>query len=129
MKISKWGSRNGNRNAIYVPNRQGANSRGYMYLSRYLMENEIGRSLKKDEVVHHINNDPLDDRIENLKLMGLREHTALHNAFRRKLDYDLIKTLGELGLGYKRISRLTNYPKGSIEYALKVIRRPVALLL
>jgi len=118
-----------NRNLIYNPEHSKANRDGYIYFSRYLMENKIGRCLEEGEVVHHINNNPLDDKIENLKIMSLGEHTVLHNSSRRKLDYNLIKTLGEIGLGYKRISRLTNYPKGSIEYALKVIRRPVALLL
>jgi len=118
--------RTNNRNLMYNPKHLKANRDGYIYFSRYLMENKIRRCLKKDEVVHHINNDPLDDRIENLKLMSMGKHTALHNASHRKLDYDLIKTLGEIGLGYIWISRLTNYPKDSISYALKVIRRPVA---
>jgi len=34
----------------------------------------VGRPLNKGEVVHHINNDPLDDREQNLALLG--EHRA-----------------------------------------------------
>jgi len=46
------------------------------------MEIHIGRKLEKNEVVHHINLDRLDNRIENLKLMARGEHASYH----RKLE-------------------------------------------
>lgn len=46
---------------------------------RYIMEQHINRSLKKDKVVHHINGNPSDNRIENLEIMSRSEHTSLHN--------------------------------------------------
>jgi len=45
---------------------------------RYLMEQEIGRKLEPDEVVHHINKDKTDDRIENLQLLTDHDHRSLH---------------------------------------------------
>lgn len=53
---------------------------------RLIMERHIGRSLSSDEVVHHINENPRDNRIENLKIMSLAEHTRLHATGRKYSD-------------------------------------------
>lgn len=45
---------------------------------RYLMEKHLGRKIKQSEVVHHINGDRLDNRIENLQVMTRAEHNRLH---------------------------------------------------
>jgi hypothetical protein len=42
------------------------------------MECFIGRHLREDEVVHHINHIRDDNRLENLKLMTFTEHARLH---------------------------------------------------
>ena len=52
-------------------------------LHRHLMEIKLGRKLTRGEVVHHINGDPLDNRIENLQLMTYREHNILHGCVGR----------------------------------------------
>ena len=49
---------------------------------RFIMEQHLKRKLKRNEVVHHINGDKLDNRIENLQIMTLSEHSRFHQKIR-----------------------------------------------
>lgn len=53
----------------------------------YLMEKKLGRPLQKGEVVHHINHNGQDNRIENLMLMSDHEHRVLHSPVATKAVY------------------------------------------
>lgn len=49
-----------------------------LWYSRALMAAHIGRLLRSDELVHHINGDGSDDRIENLQIVTRAEHINIH---------------------------------------------------
>jgi hypothetical protein len=51
---------------------------GHQLYSRALMEGHLGRHLLSSEIVHHVNEDPTDDRIENLQVVTRAEHLAIH---------------------------------------------------
>ena len=45
---------------------------------RYIMEKKLGRKLKDNEVVHHIDGNGLNNDLSNLELMGKSEHSKTH---------------------------------------------------
>ena len=45
---------------------------------RWVMEQVLGRPLRSDEQVHHINHDRLDNRPENLEVVTSAEHGRRH---------------------------------------------------
>jgi len=56
-----------------------ADKRGYVLQHRLVMEKYIKRFLLPKEVVHHINGNREENRIENLQLLNnLGEHNTLH---------------------------------------------------
>lgn len=75
----------------YVKKIQGRN--GYVYLKlgnywvqehRYVVEQFIGRKLRPEERVHHLNEIKTDNRIENLMLFdSQKEHQAFHNKIKQ----------------------------------------------
>ena len=62
----------------YAPKHPHAHKDGYVMLHTILVEQQIGRYLTDKEVVHHINRDRADNRIENLRLMNKFDHMSMH---------------------------------------------------
>lgn len=45
---------------------------------RWVMEQHLGRPLEKNEHIHHLNGDKMDNRIENLEIVDRSTHNRLH---------------------------------------------------
>ena len=71
---------------VYHPEYEGSikagTNKGYIYEHRYVMELHIGRVLRKDEVVHHIDFNRSNNDLPNLRLMSRVEHSKLHSDMR-----------------------------------------------
>lgn len=109
---------------------------------RYIMEQQLGRKLTRYEVVHHKNGDKRDNRIDNLEVMTLSDHTRSHmigtklsdsqkdkiskrmmgNTLTRGLTDEEVNTVRELreqGLSYAKIADIVGSNKWTVG---KIIR-------
>lgn len=48
-------------------------------ISHIVIKEKLNRTIRKDEVVHHINGNTSDNRIENLQVMTISDHMKLHH--------------------------------------------------
>ena len=70
---------------IYSPDHPNPSYNGtHVYRYRLVIEKHLGRILSSDEIVHHINGDHLDDRLENLQVMSRSDHIKVHYQEMRK---------------------------------------------
>lgn len=104
---------------------------------RFIMENNIGRKLDKNEIVHHVNGDSHDNRIENLQVMSRAEHARLHHAGRVEPEW-VRKQKSErmLGCHFGTPRKLTedevrfirsNYKPRSKEYGARALSKKYGL--
>ena len=70
--------------AIYFPDHPNSTKQGYIMEHDLVMECYLGRWLKDDEIVHHINHKRDDNKISNLMLMTKSEHAKMHAEERRR---------------------------------------------
>ncbi len=64
---------------FYQPTHHLARKDGWVNESRHLAEKKIGRKLKKQEVVHHVDNNILNNKSNNLKVFkNNKEHRKFH---------------------------------------------------
>ena len=67
----------GGRIFFYMPNHPNSNNKGYIRRSHLVVEKRIGRFLLPGEVVHHKNENIIDDSDSNLELLTKAEHDRL----------------------------------------------------
>ena len=61
------------------PGHPRAGKNGYVKRADVVMEKKLGRPLRRDEIVHHVNRNKLDDSPENLEAMTASAHALLHH--------------------------------------------------
>lgn len=92
---------------IYSPNHPNCNCDGYVVEHRLIMEENINRYLTKLEIVHHKDHNSLNNKFENLMVLGSSgEHSRLHrkiNPFtdKRNPNYKHGKFVGQWEKYYK----------------------------
>ncbi len=76
-KIKKIVSK-GDYNYAVVKEHPMATKHGYVLHHRIVMENFLGRMLTRKEIVHHLNENKKDNRVENLQVMSVASHMKIH---------------------------------------------------
>ena len=85
-----WKNRKG-----YIEGRVWENDKPVRYkFHRWIVEQRLGRQLRKDEDVHHINGIKDDNRLDNLEIIGRAEHTIRTHTGRRKARAAIAKAEG-----------------------------------
>lgn len=76
--------------AIQMPNHHKARSDGYVYIHQLQAEKKLGRLLRSEECVHHINYDKYDNDVNNLMIFKTNsDHIAFHAGDDIYLDGDV----------------------------------------
>lgn len=64
---------------------------GSIFEHTFVMEQHLGRALKRDEVVHHIDGNKQNNSIENLDVMTVDQHNKCHGQAANVLLFELLK--------------------------------------
>lgn len=78
----------------------GDKSTDWVYHHRYIMEQHLGRKLKRNEYVHHKNGNKQDNRLENLAITDSTRHARHHFSEPRKFTDEML--LNDLRRVYKQ---------------------------
>ena len=101
------------------------NNGNQVRVHRYLMEQSIGRKLRADQHVHHINGNKLDNRLSNLEVLDSGKHTQIHAKKRYSIYWSeipinhVLKLFYVEGIGKVAISRELNIDRHTVSRWLK----------
>lgn len=76
--FTKWSFQKSSKDYGNNPRKRIQINKVRFYEHRKLMEDKLGRKLDRWEHVHHINENPKDNRIENLQVLSNIEHARIH---------------------------------------------------
>ncbi len=104
--------------------------RGYVKRCWLVMEKKLGRFLKPDEVVHHVNHNKLDDPLENLTIVTRVEHGKIHctgvanPAYRADVDAEIhVLPLALRGYTIPKMANQLHCSKPTIQRRLRHLRK------
>lgn len=107
------------------------NWNGWIYEHIYLMSEHIGRPLNENEVVHHLDENKSNNKLENLVLLNNNAHSILHNMLRKSIDISEIKdnenyiTIEELTSNNEKFNSVSEEDRNKINnFYINIVYRP-----
>lgn len=85
----------------------------YQYEHRLVMEKFLGRKLLPSEIVHHLDHNKTNNKIENLEILSQSQHMKEHLKD-KYLDRNLIIQYRNQGLSFIQIGKIMNKNPGSL---------------